>query len=83
MTPFVGVSFILGAWIYKRILIANADGRIPVLFIREYTLKRRIVRQGDVENKVDEKEKMEVDDDVKTIEGVRLPEKKEIEETCT
>jgi len=56
---------------------------ILVLFIREYTLKRRIVRQGDVENKVDEKEKLEVDDDVKTIEGVRLPEKKEIEETCT
>jgi len=52
-----------------------------VLFIREYTLKRRIVRQGDVENKVDEKEKLEVDEDVKTIEGVRLPEKKEIEET--
>ena len=43
------------------------------------------MRQGD-EEKADEKEvaqdeKEGDDDDVKTIEGVRLPEKKEIEET--
>lgn len=46
-----------------------------MLFIREYSLKRRTVRQGDVE-KADENEKAESDDDVKTIEGVRFSEKK-------
>jgi hypothetical protein len=65
-------------------LIAHANG-LEALFIRQYSLKRRTVRQGD-EEKVDEKEigqdeKDGDDDDVKTIEGVRLPEKKEIEET--
>lgn len=65
-------------------MIAHADG-FEALFIRQYSLKRRTVRQGD-EEKADEKEiaqdeKEGDDDDVKTIEGVRLPEKKEIEET--
>ena len=80
MTPFLGVCFILGESIDKRALIAHADGP-EVLFIRQYSLKRRTVRQGD-EEKADEKEIADGDDDdVKTIEGVRLPEKKEIEET--
>ena len=52
-----------------------------MLFIREYSLKRRTVRQGDVDKaddveKADENEKAESDDDVKTIEGVRFSEKK-------
>lgn len=81
MTPLLGVCFILGESIDKRTLIAHADG-LEVLFIRQYSLKRRTVRQGD-EEKADgpEDEKDGDDDDVKTVEGVRPPEKKEIEET--
>ncbi|KAF8623555.1 hypothetical protein AX15_006326 [Amanita polypyramis BW_CC] len=64
MTPIVGFSFIL------------------VLFIRAYTLKRRIIRRGD-EEKGDVEEKVvvedEKDDDIRTIEGVQLPEVKKAE----
>ena len=49
-----------------------------VLFLRAYTLKRRIIRQGDEEEGIAD-EKAEKDDDVKTIEGVQLPKKVEKE----
>ena len=46
-TPFIGVCFVLGALIDKWALVAYADDRPEVLFIRKYTLKRPTVRQGD------------------------------------
>ncbi|KAK2466780.1 hypothetical protein APHAL10511_001038 [Amanita phalloides] len=54
---------------------------IMVLIIREYTLKRRTVRQEDEE--AGEDEKVSDEDDAKTIEGVRVAEKKDMERAAT